>query len=532
VRYSIEAGMFGPGVRLGLAALFGLALAVGGEVIRRTGYRVPLEGLAGAYVPGVLTAAGTFTLFGTVYAAHGVYGFIGPGPAFCLMGVIGIGTIALALVHGQALAGVGLLGSMVTPILVSSQSPNAWTLFGYLAIVLVANTAVARLRGWALLAAAGFAGAGLWQLLYLIPGQPVELGVVAFIDAAMLASLAVIWLRQRPASNAVPASALDWPSIVLAVFMAAAAVRLLLGPDLQAAGGATVGAAILVAMLLVALYRPPAVPLLHAAGAASVLVYAGTTLTGVVLLDFPGGTVALDAEPAFPVPATLRPAGTVLALAFLIAGLRHGGRIEADAPVRAASWVGWCALVPVSVLFSLWTSSAISTAISSMPPLRCISRQPDCRCRDPRQKRKTAARRRPGGLAGAGRRRRCFDADAAHGVRIALDDHACRCCRYRAGPGHEDPPLSDARLAGGRRGDRDGLPGRLRSDDRRRILARPHAGVQRAPARLRHSRPCLRARRLATGAHHRWPAAAGMEAAAALFRCSHWRFGAMPCMAA
>ncbi len=337
--------MFGPGVRLGLAALFGLALAVGGEVIRRTGYRVPLEGLAGAYVPGVLTAAGTFTLFGTVYAAHGVYGFIGPGPAFCLMGVIGIGTIALALVHGQALAGVGLLGSMVTPILVSSQSPNAWTLFGYLAIVLVANTAVARLRGWALLAAAGFAGAGLWQLLYLIPGQPVELGVVAFIDAAMLASLAVIWLRQRPASNAVPASALDWPSIVLAVFMAAAAVRLLLGPDLQAAGGATVGAAILVAMLLVALYRPPAVPLLHAAGAASVLVYAGTTLTGVVLLDFPGGTVALDAEPAFPVPATLRPAGTVLALAFLIAGpgtAAASWRTRRFGPLPGWGGAHWC----------------------------------------------------------------------------------------------------------------------------------------------------------------------------------------------
>ena len=78
IRYSIEAGIFGPGVRLTMAALLGLVLTGGGEFIRRTGFKVPVEGVAGAYVPGILTAAGAFTLFGTVYAAHGIYGFIGP----------------------------------------------------------------------------------------------------------------------------------------------------------------------------------------------------------------------------------------------------------------------------------------------------------------------------------------------------------------------------------------------------------------------------------------------------------------------
>ncbi|MGO4842986.1 DUF2339 domain-containing protein, partial [Rhizobiaceae sp. 2RAB30] len=92
-----------PGVRLTMAALFGLILAGGGEFIRRTGFRLPAEGLQNAYVPAILTAAGAFTLFGTVYAAHGIYGFIGPAAAFFLLGLIGVGTIAAALVHGQAL---------------------------------------------------------------------------------------------------------------------------------------------------------------------------------------------------------------------------------------------------------------------------------------------------------------------------------------------------------------------------------------------------------------------------------------------
>ena len=122
---------------------------------------------ARAYVPGILTAAGSFTLFGTIYAAHGVYGFIGPALAFVLLGIVGIGAIAAALVHGQALAGLGLLGSLITPLLVSSQSPNAWALFGYLAIVLVANTAIARIRDWKFLASAGFP-----RRRHLVPALP------------------------------------------------------------------------------------------------------------------------------------------------------------------------------------------------------------------------------------------------------------------------------------------------------------------------------------------------------------------------
>ena len=82
IRYTIEAGIFGPGVRLTMAALLGLVLVGGGEFIRRTGFKVPVQGAAGAYIPAILTAAGAFILFGTVYAAHGIYGFIGPAFAF------------------------------------------------------------------------------------------------------------------------------------------------------------------------------------------------------------------------------------------------------------------------------------------------------------------------------------------------------------------------------------------------------------------------------------------------------------------
>ncbi len=79
VRYSIESGLLGPGVRLSLAALFGLLLMAAGELVRRKALPQTTALYANAMVPGILTAAGAVALFGAIYAAHGIYEFIGPG---------------------------------------------------------------------------------------------------------------------------------------------------------------------------------------------------------------------------------------------------------------------------------------------------------------------------------------------------------------------------------------------------------------------------------------------------------------------
>ncbi len=216
VRYTIEAGFFGPGMRLTLAGIFGLLLVAAGEFIRRTGFRMPVEGIANAYIPAILTAAGAFTLFGTVYAAHGVYGFIGQSPAFVMLGAIALATMALALIHGQALAGVGLLGSLVTPVLVASESPKPWALFGYLAIVLVATVGISRIRRWRFLASAAFAGIGAWTVVYMAAMEAVDLAIVTCISAVTLACLALLWCGRdgrssQPSSRQpFPHSLLDW----------------------------------------------------------------------------------------------------------------------------------------------------------------------------------------------------------------------------------------------------------------------------------------------------------------------------------
>jgi uncharacterized membrane protein len=69
VRYSIEAGLLGPGVRTMLGGLFALALLLAGEWTRRKESLSSIAALPIANIPAILTAAGTAVAFATVYAA-------------------------------------------------------------------------------------------------------------------------------------------------------------------------------------------------------------------------------------------------------------------------------------------------------------------------------------------------------------------------------------------------------------------------------------------------------------------------------
>ncbi|RWG85371.1 MAG: DUF2339 domain-containing protein [Mesorhizobium sp.] len=348
IRYTIEAGIFGPGVRLTMAGILGLVLIAGAEFIRRTGFRVPVQGAAGAYIPSILTAAGAFILFGTVYAAHGIYGFIGPALAFTLLGAIGIATIAASLVHGLALAGIGLVGAMATPALVASEAPNPWALFVYLAVVLAATAAIARIRDWKALVAAAFLGTGIWTILYMTDTPEVNLASVMFISLATLAVLAFVWLSRRDEAE----PSFDWPSIAPGFFVASTALGLSVDPVFAKAGDALHGAVLLSALVAVALYRPRALPLVFAAGLATVLIYLGIIPPATIGAD--ALDVGLGAEPLATSDTLTFRLGIALALVFIAAGFWAARRFAASAPVRSASWAAWGVIAPLVVLTALW----------------------------------------------------------------------------------------------------------------------------------------------------------------------------------
>jgi uncharacterized membrane protein len=267
VRYSIDAGLLGPGVRTLLGGAFALALLASGEWTRRQESISAIEALPIANIPAILTAAGTAVAFATVYAAYALYDFLAPATAFILLGMVALGTLAAALLHGPALAGLGIAAAFVTPVLVSSDKPDYWALYIYLAIVTAAAFGLARIRLWRWLAVTTIAFALLWTLPCL-PCGPSMVAPHAFhvVSGFVLAALLVVcgFMFGPPAdegqiepisSGSLAAYLLGATVIVLAsshadaaiiVFAALVAGTLLVAWRAQAATGAIAVAAVFV----------------------------------------------------------------------------------------------------------------------------------------------------------------------------------------------------------------------------------------------------------------------------------------------
>lgn len=251
VRYSIEQGLLGPSVRVTLGALLAAALIGTGEWARRSERLAGISGLPTAHIPSILTAAGTTVAYADVYAAHALYGFLAPGTAFVLLGLVALATLAAALLHGPALAGLGLVGAYVAPLLVASQRPDYWSLYIYLAVVTAAAFALARFRMWRWLAITTVAFSALWTL----PGLGVisvdALGAHVFhvvVGFALASALIVAGLWLGP--DALPGRVDGVSSAALGAYLIAATLLVLLSrhdPLALAAFAALAVAAVVIA---------------------------------------------------------------------------------------------------------------------------------------------------------------------------------------------------------------------------------------------------------------------------------------------
>lgn len=274
VRYSIEAGLIGPGVRVLLGGLFALALLVTGEWTRRKESLAAMPALPVANIPAILTAAGTVVAFATVYASYALYDFLAPASAFILLGLVALGTLAAALLHGPALAGLGLVAAFATPILVSSNKPDYWALYVYLAVVTAAAFGLARIRLWRWLAVTTIGFALFWLAPCLQCGpsmlQPHAFHVVAgFALAAMLVVCGFLFGPPQEPGQIEPVSSGSIAAYLLAVTI------VVLSSD--HADAALVVFAVLVAATLFVAWRTDA-----AVGA----VAAAAVLTAIVFLEW------------------------------------------------------------------------------------------------------------------------------------------------------------------------------------------------------------------------------------------------------
>lgn len=354
IRYSIEAGLIGPEARLVLAGIFGAILLASGEAVRRRMVPQVAARYSNAMIPGVLTAAGAVTLLGATYAAYGYYGFIGPAVAFALLALISLATLALSLLHGQALAGLGLAGSLLTPALVASNAPSAWALFIFLAVTWLASAAAARLRRWTIVPALANLGLGIWVMMYVFEAFPPDPLPPTLALLVMIAGSALVWPGRR-FDDAPPEEETWWRFLrrrPLGISLSLALVTLLSAFALVAADdGATVlsvfaGASLMAALGAVGAARSHAVwpAILSAAGAVACI-----GLMALILLDHIPPVAADGSMPAtrgFGIEITV---SLLLGAVFTFLGFTFL-RLHGDRDGKLASlWAVFMSAVPIAV---------------------------------------------------------------------------------------------------------------------------------------------------------------------------------------
>ena len=356
VRYSIEAGLVGPGVRILLGAAFALALLAAGEWLRRKESVSTIEALPIANIPAILTAAGTSVAFATVYAAYALYDFLVPATAFVLLGLVALGTLAAALLHGPALAGLGVAAAFATPILVSSDKPDFWALYIYLAIVTAASFALARIRLWRWLAVTAIVFALAWTLPCLQCEDPmVGAHVVHVIAGFVLAALLVVcgFMFGPPAEEGriEPIS-----SSALAAYLLGATAIVITSLHADAAMTAF---AILVAGTLLIAWRAPAATGAVAAAAvlAAVVFLEWAVLANPDMLVVPGGALPGIGPHATDGSVSLHLiSAAIFAAGFGVAGfLAQGRSTNAIIPVV---WSGAAVFTPLALLIALYARIA------------------------------------------------------------------------------------------------------------------------------------------------------------------------------
>lgn len=186
VKYSIDAGLLSPPVRIVLGLLFGGGLIVGAELARRRA-----DWMQDARISQSLAGAGLGSLYAATLAAANLYGLIGPGTAFAALAAITALAMGLALRFGAPSAVLGLVGGLATPAVIQAGEPNVPLLAGYIAVVVGGLTLLSRSQRWIWLGLGALIGGAGWSLLMILMG---DLGTFSMLAVGLLVLLLGIGL--------------------------------------------------------------------------------------------------------------------------------------------------------------------------------------------------------------------------------------------------------------------------------------------------------------------------------------------------
>ena len=190
LKYAFENNWIGPGGRIGIGLLAGIALILWSERFRTRGHA------AFSYS---LKAVGIGTLYLSLWGAFQVYHLIPASASFIAMILVTASTIALALSQdAELLASFAMIGGFATPALLSTGQNHEAVLFSYIALLDLAILLMAVVKPWRRLLWGSFAGTlvlylGWYSAYYNRDQRP----LTVFFAALFAAIIATVPLATR-----------------------------------------------------------------------------------------------------------------------------------------------------------------------------------------------------------------------------------------------------------------------------------------------------------------------------------------------
>jgi len=140
LKYAFDSGWIGPGGRVAIGLIAGIAVVVWSESFRRKG------SAAFSYS---LKAIGVGILYLSLWAASQYFHLVPPSVAFVAMILVTASTITLALTQdAEILAVYAMIGGFSTPALVSTGQNHEIVLFSYVALLDLAILAMVSFKPW------------------------------------------------------------------------------------------------------------------------------------------------------------------------------------------------------------------------------------------------------------------------------------------------------------------------------------------------------------------------------------------------
>ncbi|MCC6680901.1 MAG: DUF2339 domain-containing protein [Phycisphaeraceae bacterium] len=215
VQYTAQRGWLSEQVRVILAAIFGLALVIGGEPMRRQSFRIAQA----------LTGAGVAVLYGCIVAAVNLHHLIGMPLGFSLMVVLTAGAVFLSLRHGVYVALLALIGGFATPAILTQGDPPPGATLSFLLLLEIGLTVVTRRRGWLSISLLTLIAALIWALMITIfeynPANRVWIGMFIIGTAAVYVVSAATTFTETDSSRRMHPVALAIGALLSCVAMMA-----------------------------------------------------------------------------------------------------------------------------------------------------------------------------------------------------------------------------------------------------------------------------------------------------------------------